>query len=407
MNELVSKVEFAFQSLPPFKKIVVGLSGGVDSIVLTHVLKNLGHEVIVAHLNHQLRETANRDEAFVLEVCKNWGLPCVTKKAVIPTAQNLENNGRKLRYEFLEGVRGEHEADLIAVGHHFDDQIETILMHEKRGAGLRGKRGMRFLAGKILRPLLNISRLEIEDYAKQHALSFVTDESNMDLSFERNRLRQEVIPELKKIDGFEEKIRQISAEATFKLSLLEAQKEEWIEKHNQKNSFERKAFNPLDHELKVEILIGLLGQEDLYQATLNRLINFVLNGETGKQFTVKGLTFFSDYERLSWQKVSSEPLTSTSLRQGETTWGKYQIHLSEVSSLHVRSWKKGDRFQPSGMTGTKKLQDFFTDIKIPQRERSQIPVIVDAKEEIVCVGDLRFSEFGKGLKGKIEIKKIL
>ena len=222
MNELKAKVKAALKPLPPFKRVVVGLSGGMDSVVLCHVLKSLGYEVIAAHLNHQLRgEEANRDEAFVINLAKAWDLPYVAKKAVIPEEKNIENSARHLRYSFLEAERTAYQADFIAVGHHFDDQIETILMHEQRGSGLRGRCGMRLLKGKILRPFIDIPRRELAAYATEQKLEYVNDSSNLDISLERNRLRHEVIPELKKIAGFEEKMRQISRTASDKLDLLE------------------------------------------------------------------------------------------------------------------------------------------------------------------------------------------
>lgn len=405
MNELKSKVKSALKPLPPFKKVVVGLSGGMDSVVLTHVLKSLGYEVIACHLNHQLRgEEAERDEAFVIELAKKWSLPYVTKKAIIPEDKNIENSARHLRYSFLESEREAYQADMIAVGHHFDDQIETILMHEQRGSGLRGRRGMRVLKGKILRPFIDIPRREIMAYMTEHQLDYITDSSNLDMNFERNRLRQEVVPELRKIPGFEEKMRQISSEAGQKLDLLEQEKTTWEEKYMAGNRLNRLAFNKLDTDLKVEILLDLLGQEDIYRTTLNRLMSFMASGKTGKEIKVKALTFVIEYDTVTWhlgapKKLSKKPI------EGEAQWGEYTIKVSNIKPLYVRSWKHGDHFQPSGMKGTKKLQDFFTDEKIPKYSRKQIPIIVDEQDAIICIGDLRFSDEHKHLSDKIKIQK--
>lgn len=405
MNELKSKVKSALKPLPPFKKVVVGLSGGMDSVVLTHVLKSLGYEVIVAHLNHQLRgEEADRDEAFVIGLAKKWNLPYVSKKAVIPEDKNIENSARHLRYSFLESERTAYQADLIAVGHQFDDQIETILMHEKRGSGLRGRRGMRPLKGKILRPLIDLPRREIAAYATEHQLEYVTDSSNLDISLERNRLREEVVPELRKISGFEEKMRQISREAGERLDLLEREKEVWEKKIIKGDRLNRVAFNKLDTDLKVEILLDLLGQEDIYRSTLNRLMSFIASGKTGKEIKVKALTFIIEYDTLKWYREAPKKLSKKSI-EGEAKWGDYKIKVTNITPLYVRSWKQGDRFQPSGMKGTKKLQDFFVDEKVPKYDRKQIPIIVDDQDAIICIGDLRFSEKHKHLSDKIKIKK--
>lgn len=405
MSELSSKVKEALRPLPPFKKVVVGLSGGMDSMVLTHVLKTLGYEVIVAHLNHQLRGLdADRDEAFVIEWAQKWNLPYVSKKAVIPEDKNVENSARHLRYSFLEETRTAYRADMIAVGHQFDDQIETILMHEQRGSGLRGRRGMRILKGKILRPLIDIPRREIEVYVKEYGLSYVTDASNLDMSYERNRIRHKVVPELRRIQGFEDQIRKISREAAEKLEFLEHEKAAWIAKYLSDSRLNRFAFNKLDTDLKIEILLDLLGQEDVYRASLNRLISFIASGKTGKEIQVKALTFVIEYGTLKWYREAPEELVKKPVKD-ETEWGGYRIKVTNITPLFVRPWKAGDRFQPSGMKGTKKLQDFFTDQKIPKYDRRQIPVIVDEKDEIICVGDLRFSEPHKHLGKNIKVEK--
>lgn len=405
MNELHTKVKNALKPLPPFKKVIVGLSGGMDSMVLTHVLKELGYEVIVAHLNHQLRgPDADRDEAFVIEWARRWNLPYITKKAVIPEDKNVENSARHVRYSFLEEMRTAYRADLIAIGHQFDDQIETILMHQQRGYGLRGQRGMRILKGKILRPLIDIPRREIEEYVREFGLKYVTDASNLDLSYERNRIRHDVVPELRKIPGFEDKIRMISREAIQKLELLDHEKDAWTAKYLVGNRLNRFAFNKLDTDLKVEILLDILGQTDVYRATLNRLISFIASGKTGKEIQVKTWAFVIEYGTVRWYRGAPEVLEKKPVST-EAEWGDYRIKVTKITPIFVRPWKAGDRFQPSGMKGTKKLQDFFTDQKIPKYDRKRIPVVVDGEDQIICVGDLRFSEPFRHLGKNIKVER--
>ena len=405
MNELTSKVKAALKPLPPFKRVLVGLSGGMDSIALTHILKNLGYEVIVAHLNHQLRgEAADQDEAFVIDIAKKWDLPYISRKAVIPEDKNIESSARHLRYSFLEAERQAYDADLIVVGHHFDDQIETIIMHEQRGSGLRGKRGMQVLKGRILRPFIDIPRREIEAYVEAVGLDYVTDASNLDISLERNRIRHEVVPKLREMPGFEDQIRQISMTASKKLDELASKKLSWEDKYVKKNRLNRVAFNELSSDLKVEILIDLLGQEDVYRSTLNRLISFMASGKTGKEITVKALTFVIEYDTVKWYREKPEAMAKKPIDKA-TNWGNYSIKVSNIKPLYVRSWKHGDRFQPSGMKGTKKLQDFFVDEKVPKYERQQIPIIVDDNDDIICIGDLRFSERHKHLNDQIKIAR--
>lgn len=405
MIDLPHKVKAVLQKIPPFKKVVVGVSGGMDSVVLAHILKHLGYEVIVAHLNHDLRgEASDKDEAFVVELAKAWGLPYVTKRAVVPKKGNLENNARNIRYSFLDEVRLSFQADYVAVGHHFDDQIETILLHEKRGAGLRGKRGMELLSVHLIRPLLNFPRSEIEAYANEHLLDFVIDETNLDMSFARNYLRHEVIPKLKEDPDFEGRIRSMSHEATAKITALQAPKEAWLKVHRKKGVFDRKSFGQMPPDLRAEILIDLMGQHDFYGTSIKRLLDFIVKGKTGKELAIKSMMFVIEYDQVRFFEQNHEPLMPMPLGASQT-WGEYDIRVSDFKLLKVRPWKEGDRFQPAGMKGTKKLQDFFVDEKIPRQERSRIPIIVDENDQIVCVGDLRFSESFKGFKDKLKVRR--
>jgi tRNA(Ile)-lysidine synthetase-like protein len=202
-------------------------------------------------------------------------------------------------------------------------------------------------------------------------------------------------------------MREISKEAAIQLECMEAEKKFWKQKYRVGNRFNRVSFNELDTDMKVEILLDILGQEDIYRSTLNRLISFIASGKTGKEIKVKGLTFVVEYDTLTWYTEIPKKKTAPrkQMIEGETQWGGYTIKVSEIKPLYVRSWKAGDRFQPTGMKGSKKLQDFFVDEKIPKYDRQQIPVIVDETDSIICIGNLRFSEKHKNMRDKIKIKK--
>ncbi len=405
MNELLQPIKAALKQIPPFKKVVVGLSGGMDSVVLTHALKHLGYEVIVAHLNHGLRGKASEaDEAFVVALAKKWELPYLVKKAVIPIQGNQENQARIIRYAYLEEVRQAYHADFIAVGHHFDDQIETVLMHEKRGAGLRGRRGMQLISGKIIRPMLDIPQREVEAYSTDQRLDFCTDESNFNVNFERSHFRHKVIPKLRERPGFEQEIRHKMAEVNKKLQNLQQEKNEWLEENFKDDRFDRHAFNRLEQDLKVEILIHLLGSQDLYSKTLGRLINFIQAGKTGKELSVKTRCFRIEYDKIRCVSQALAEL-EPALIHSEVNWGDYHITVKQIKNLKVRTWKEVDRFRPAGMKGTKKLQNFFVDEKIPRHERKRIPILVNEKDEIVCVGNLRFSDSFIKLKESVQVSK--
>jgi tRNA(Ile)-lysidine synthase len=197
---------------PPSGVIVVGVSGGPDSTCLLHVLKRLCSpespyariRLHVAHLDHGLRGEAGRADAeFVADLAAQWGLPCTLGQEDVPAlAQkdhlSLEDAARRARYAFLRRVAAEVGAARIAVGHHADDQVETLVMHWLRGSGLAGLAGMRALDGDVIRPLLLTSRTAILRYCEQHQLVYREDASNQDRSFLRNRIRHDLLPVLER-----------------------------------------------------------------------------------------------------------------------------------------------------------------------------------------------------------------
>lgn len=401
--QLIRKLQSGLKNIPPFKKAVVAVSGGVDSIVLAYGLKALGYDVIIAHLNHKLRGAeSDEDQKFVGDFAKRIGVQFVTKTADIPRNGNLEENARNIRYEFLEDARKKYKADFIAVAHHMDDQIETVLMHMARGAGLRGQVGMEYRNGNIIRPLLGIKRQEILDYAEEQKLEYRTDSSNGDLSYDRNFWRHMVIPYLKNnMPKLGERILKISATAKKQLESISKKADMWIGKNISENTFGCEAFSKLDDGLKSEILIRLIGPKDLYTSALNELIDFIKTGHSGRKMVVKNLTFIIEHGNVfvSGQQKKTE-LPKTRITVSGIKWGQWKIKSKSGKTLFVRQWKAGDRFIPSGMKGSKKLQDFFTDKKIPLHERGQIPVIVDENDAIISVGNLRFAQ---GAENSIQI----
>lgn len=193
--------------------VLVGVSGGPDSICLLHGLQAAGYPAVVAHFNHQLRPESKSESIFVLKLAQEWNLPAITETADVKifaheNRLSIEEAARELRYEFLFRAANQIDAQAVAVGHNADDQVETILMHLLRGAGPAGLRGMRFrnlpnpwsATIPLIRPLLATWRLDIEAYVNSHQLAFVKDSSNLDPVYYRNRLRHEVIPYLQTLN---------------------------------------------------------------------------------------------------------------------------------------------------------------------------------------------------------------
>ncbi|MFA6973625.1 MAG: tRNA lysidine(34) synthetase TilS [Parcubacteria group bacterium] len=184
-------------------KIVVGVSGGPDSVCLLDVLSKLAPkydlELTVAHVNYGLRgKDSDKDELFVESLAEKYGLQFSVMMPVLQKNSASENKLREMRYQFFEDVRTENDFDLIAVAHNADDQVETFLMRVMRGSGLQGLSAMKFKTEKIIRPLLGISRKEILEYLKNNNLTYRTDRTNRENLFLRNKIRNKLIPYLEK-----------------------------------------------------------------------------------------------------------------------------------------------------------------------------------------------------------------
>ncbi len=187
--------------LPRDGLILVALSGGPDSVALLHFLKRQGFNVVAAHFNHHLRDTARRDAQFCQDLCRDWGVPFLTWGARVGEMPgNTEANARAARYGYLERLAAGLNAARIATAHNANDNLETVLMHLTRGCGLQGLSGIQPRRGKLVRPMLHTTRRAIEDYLAREGLSYVTDETNADDRYARNRLRHQVVPVLESLN---------------------------------------------------------------------------------------------------------------------------------------------------------------------------------------------------------------
>ncbi len=206
LSQNVRRTIDRYRLLPDGARVVVGLSGGSDSVALAVVLVELasdgGFEVVrLAHLNHRLRASADRDEAFCRAFAGRVGLPLEVESAEVADRAvlarlSVEDAGRKIRYDFLHRVAQVCGADVIAVGHTRDDQAETFLLKLMRGAGATGLGGVYPRRGRIIRPLLDVSKADLRAYLTSRGERWVEDESNADLDNPRNRIRHRVLPEL-------------------------------------------------------------------------------------------------------------------------------------------------------------------------------------------------------------------
>ena len=341
----------AHQLITEQDKIVVGISGGADSVclflILNYMKKIFNIELFALHVNHQLRGVeADEDETFVKELCKMHEIPLkIVSKSVKELArknkQSTEEAGRELRYEAMERYRQEVGAEKIAVAHHKNDQTETVLYHLCRGSGLDGLAGMQPKRGKIIRPLLSVTRMEIEQYLKEQNQPFRIDSTNLENTYTRNKLRNQIIPFLEQ-EINKQTVAHISASAE-----LLGEAAAYIARNGEK-AFENVVKEEVRDEKRImKIELDALNNEDfVIQKWMVKKLLSVLSGQcknleqqhvldviglTKKQVGKKinlpyNIVAWKDYHYIIFEK------------QNETAWyGKnMQVEKKELSSKQMK-----------------------------------------------------------------------
>ncbi|MGD0538945.1 MAG: tRNA lysidine(34) synthetase TilS [Verrucomicrobiota bacterium] len=413
--------------------VVVAVSGGLDSMVLLHLLHRLAGtenwQLVVAHLNHGLRGRASdADERLVRETAGRLKLPSVIDRAdvrreTLARKLSLEMAARQLRHEFLARTARARGARVVALAHHADDQVETFLLRLLRGAGGEGLAGMKPVAPspadadlRLVRPLLEFSRATLAAYARRHRLRFREDASNACRDIPRNRVRHELIPRLRRFQPALDTtilraMELVGAEAEF----ATAAAQRWL-RHRQRSPFAALAVAVQRRVIQAQ-LRQLAGEPDF------ALIE-ALRATAERRIAVRpGLHVVRDTEG----RVGVAPLRRTGFRadrrvvrltgpRGAAEFGGLRCRWALVAGgmsarrLHpiagreifdadrvggrvvLRHWQPGDRFQPIGLPRAAKLQDLFTNAKVPVAERRDRIVAATARGAIFWVEGLRMSE---------------
>lgn len=419
--------------LDPGHRVVVAVSGGQDSVALTWLLAQLREkwrlELVVAHLHHGLRgEAADADQAFVADFAERLGLPFVAEQVSVEALARrrrigLEEAGREARYAFLERVAAGRHAARIALGHTADDQAETVLLNLLRGAGLAGLAGMAPRRGPFIRPLLTVTRSETRAFCHAQGLSFRTDETNADLRFRRNQVRAELLPWLEAQHGpgvraaLSRTAEHLRAELEWTAPLVAAS----LQDARTGEGLRCQALRRLPEGLRYRVLRAWL--EERLPALTNvsterwqALEALALRTETGKRVELSGgWNVRQEYGKLLLQcgtelravwpdQVALTVPGEAQLPDGRRIWAAvvasapppapHQAVLDADRAgqpLALRLPRPGDRFVPSGMSGHKKLQDFFVDGKVPRAERTP-PLLVGPEGDILWVVGQRLAE---------------
>jgi tRNA(Ile)-lysidine synthase len=404
--------------LPGKSRVIVGLSGGADSIVLLHILHALEFNCMAAHCNFHLRGSeSDRDEEFSIRFSDLLGIPFFkTDFDTVSYADkkniSIEMAARELRYEWFEMLRKKEYAEAIAVAHHKDDSAETVLINLIRGTGIKGLTGIKPVNGNIIRPLLCLSKQEILDYAHKNDLKYVIDSTNCEDTFTRNKIRLQVIPLLESINpsftsGL---IRTVE-------NLTEAEK---LYDQAIKEAISR-CFDEKNGVIDIPPLLSYPSPEAvLYEIIKNygfgRDLAFNLAESIRRQ---SGKEFFSDKYRIvkDRKKFILIPLKQINdkkeYRIEMTTKNLHEPVKLEISHvdytpgfqfppekkmacfdedklcfpLVLRKWQTGDRFNPFGMKGSKKLSDYFSDHKFSRVDKENTWVLCSANTICWIVGE--------------------
>ncbi len=271
MEEAVLKTIEKYNLIDANDKIVLGVSGGPDSLFMLNILNNLKQklqiEIVVAHINHMIREEADEEEQFVKDFCKKINVEFYSKRIEAKEYANnnkigLEEAGRKIRYEFFDEVLNKVGANKIAVAHNKNDKVETIIMHLLRGSGISGLQGIMPKTNNIIRPIIEIERKDIENYCLNQNLSPRIDKSNFDNTYTRNKIRNIVIPYIKQefnpnfIETMTRLSEVITEENTFLNKLTETQyKNVLTQETYEQIELDLKKFNELDNIIKKRVIL--------------------------------------------------------------------------------------------------------------------------------------------------------
>jgi tRNA(Ile)-lysidine synthase len=426
-------------------RIIAAVSGGSDSVgmlLLLHDLHQRGDLVLVsvAHLNHGIRQEAGADEAFCRVLAERLDLPFVSSTVDVPSLgrerhQSIEVAGRLERRRILEAVRHSHNADVIATGHTEDDQAETVILRLVRGTGRRGLSGIAPSRGRLVRPVLAVTRGELRDELRRRGQSWRDDDTNLDLTNPRNRVRHEVLPYLARHfnPAVRRSLARVAGLARSDETLLARQSAaaavHVVRLADDSARLDRLALTTLPEAVARRVVLFALGAVRPDTVGALEHVNLVLEVAAGRRRSADlpgvavehsgesvvlvrkdlrrapaapfqadlpipgevrlleaGVVLEAEGPYAVGDPCLAAPLLVDSTDPGPINRGTVHIAADQLgSALVVRSRRPGDRLRPLGLGGRKKVQDLLVDRKVSRSERDRVPIVTDADGRIVWV----------------------
>jgi tRNA(Ile)-lysidine synthase len=385
------------------QKVLLAVSGGIDSMVMLYLFEKSGFDYGIVHCNFQLRgDESDQDEEFVKKQVLIHGVPSYFKR--FDTEEYAQINGisiemaaRDLRYEYFEKIRVEHHYNFVATAHHSDDLIETFFLNLSRKTGIKGLTGIKDKSGRIIRPLLFANRGEIEKFASENCIEFREDSTNIEVFYHRNFLRNRILPLFSELNPSFKKnvlasIENLKDAETVYSGFFETEKQKVVESAANSQIIEIDDLKKSAHPKL--LLLEILSEFNFNPAVVEEVFQS-LDGDSGKQFYSKTHRLVKDREKLFISLVQEKEnkiyyVEAIDLKLIEP----FNVKIEKLSGkdfkvrkeknfacldfeklefpLLIRKWQQGDYFQPLGMTGFKKVSDFLIDEKIPVHEKENI-----------------------------------
>ena len=406
-------------SIPKTDYIVVGCSGGPDSMCLLHVLFTNGYQVICAHVNHNIRKESLEEYKYVENYCVKNNIPF--EGLTLEKGNKNEKYYRKKRYDFYKSVATKYHTKYIATAHHGDDLIETILMRITRGSNLKGYAGFSTRYDEngytFIKPLIKLTKEEIIQYNEHNQIKYYIDKTNAEDKYTRNRYRHYVLPFLKKEDkNVHLKYIKFSEEIKMIEDYIENTVNDIIKENYQNNTLELNKFLKLDKYLQRRELQSILSK--LYGDNIDRIndkhiMQILSQIDKNSNFKINlpcNFIVTKEYNKLRFSNQKSIKRYNNRLMQINELPNGYDINIIRESSdksnyttrldlsnlkepLYIRTRKDGDRMSIKNMEGTKKIKDIFIDKKVAPSLREEWPIIVDSNNIIVWLPGLKKSKF--------------
>jgi tRNA(Ile)-lysidine synthase len=462
MADFIKKFKASIEDLiAPGDRVLVAVSGGIDSLALLYLLEQfsdeVGYKLFVAHLNHLARGAESDEDArFVEQEAHKLSLPFYIEQINVGKEKNdlktsFQETARILRYQFLEKTLMSIKGDKIAVGHTADDQIETVLINFLRGAGLKGLSGMQKKRGCVIRPLLGCTRSELELFLKERNLSYRTDSSNNENKYLRNKIRHDLIPFLKTFNN------DISRNL-MGLAEMAREEDDWVSGKTRElfdqlsevpSEMPGRSFKIFDFQKQHLAMKRRLVREALRQVKgdlraisafhIHQVIDLFERARVGSRLKLPGnVRVLCGYDAVKFfladesceNEIASSEVKQKAIRlkvPGVTCLSGVQLHTGIIGPsagllesvgetqayldfdktgdcIQARFFQPGDHFVPLGMAGHKKLKSYFSDQKIPRNKRSSIPVLTNGAGDIIWIYGGQISDLFRITE---ETKKVL